>query len=440
MFTPEIKHEPEDLIREVVITPGNPMFGELIVPGDKVSSVHLLLATLLADCRTDIKNAHFCGDVKRLTKWINSSGLADVNYSNNSLSVTPRPDDRPEMDLSELGDTRSNICLVTAQTLRHGRTVFKGTGGCNFAERKIDHHLRLMHAFGIDVEDTNDKWTAILKKKPDMVEFDCATKEYGPSVGVTCHALIAGLTYDKQIVLNNSALEPASDTLVQYIKSVTNREITTSGRTIIIKPAEKIAYSSIDIKLPPDLTVAFTYIACLIATGGKIYLKDVNNFPQILVDLLKKMNVDFETYDKGFEFFVDKRLITHPEDVTCEVWPGFPSDMGPLLSAAVAGKNGETEIIDFIYSSRASHVVGLNKMGYQLEANGNKVHIIGAEPKNLNEFRVEAPDIRAGAALVVGALGRRSKSIITNYYQVFRGYSSLVNDLKKTGIAINAIR
>ncbi len=414
------------------------MAGEIVVPGDKIASVHLLLAALASEGRTRIKNIHLCGDVTRILNWVGSNSVADVDFTDNALTIEPDFTNKHPVDLSELGDTRSNICLVTAQSIRHGRTVFKGTGGCNFTERKIDRHFDLMRTFGVRIETKADQYIATLAEQPEEVNFGCSTQKYGPSVGVTCHALIASLAYDKPITLHNCALEPAVITLARYVELATNKKINIVDRTITIGRAKSKSHKNPELDLPPDFTAAFTYIACLLAAGGKIKLKEIGNLPEFLARLLKTIGVDFEGSVEGTRFSVNKSDIIHPGEIICDVWPGFPSDMGPLLSAALAGCRGNSVIIDNVYDKRSAHVTGLNLMGYKLETRGNGVSIEGTASDNSEVVTVEATDIRSGAALLVGALGRSAKTIIKNYPQIQRGYSSLVRDLRTAGVKIDS--
>lgn len=193
--------------------------------------------------------------------------------------------------------------------------------------------------------------------------------------------------------------------------------------------------------MPPDITVACTYILSLISVGnGQINLKNISksNFQRAIIEVFGEMGI--EITDVGLSHLqveIGNNKIVMPKPIICDVMPGFPTDVGPILSASVAGLSGVTSIVDRVYDKRSSHVVGLNKLGFYLESEDNKVFVFGQTATELDVVVVEAVDIRAGAALLVGALGSNTKEVlIKNYNQVHRGYASLVDDLESLGANI----
>lgn len=419
---------------------GNFLNGSVNIPGDKVTAAHLLLGSLVLDNDTTIENIHLCGDVVRLLSWMEASNIAEVRLLNNSVKISPIHNKDKEINLSSIADTRSNICLISPLALNYGQAVFAGAGGCSFTERKIDLHFKLAKACGIKISKQGNHYLATKKSKPKKIKFNCATK-YGPSVGVTCHALIASMLLDCEILLKNTAQEPVTKTLIQYVRLGASKDIQTSGKTIHINPSANIKHRPITIRLPIDLTVAFTYMAAAIICGGNISLRGVNRLPTFFQRLLRSLNVSFKISTDYTRIKAKPGQITHPGRVVCDVWPGFPTDMGPILAAALTKTEGTTLVIDKVYDKRSSHVDGLNKMGYNLKADGNKITVVGSTPSNHNNsITVKAPDIRSGAALLVGALGRSAKTTITNYWQIYRGHANITNDLKSLGATIRVVQ
>lgn len=427
----------------IKVFPSDKLNGRVAVPGDKVAAVHLLLATATLNTKSKINNIHYCGDVLHLIDWMQSVDLTTTEQYQGFLSIIPKDQERL-VDLSDLASTRSNICLVSALALKHEKVLFKGTKGCNFANRKVDKHFALMESFGLSVEEKDNLYEITRSELSEFVNFDCSTEEHGSSVGVTCHALIASLVYPNKITLTNVALEAAPMTLVKYVKKSTNRNVDVDGRTIIIEAVDRVEYKPNEVPLPPDITVACTYIAALISVGeGAIELENISleEIPHSVLVVYKEMGVDMsEEKLRRLRVKIGKNGINMPEEIICDVIPGFPTDVGPILSASIAGVDGTASITDYVYDKRSSHVDGLNRMGYDLETEGNKITVNGRAPEKKGEVTVEAKDIRAGAALVVGALGSNSEGIIiTNYNQVYRGYASLVEDLQILGAKIESI-
>ncbi|MEA2088423.1 MAG: hypothetical protein U9O55_01100 [Patescibacteria group bacterium] len=345
----------------IVIKGENKIYGEIDIPGDKVSAVHLLLATLISNKKTRIDNIPLCGDVISILTWIKVNNIADINYAKNYVEIKPNQNQNFKIDLFSISQNRASICLVTAMALKFGEVIFTpNIGGCDFTSRKIDRHLDLIRAFGITIRKEIPDFVAVKTNNPKKVEFDCSTK-FGASVGITCHALIAALVFNREIILHNIAIESAPAILVKFFEIITNRTILVNGNSIIIKQVKTMNYNPVEISLPYDLTVVCTYIAAGMANGGNIYLKRISNSIPSVANLLDKMNIKYFLEKEGIEFQISN--IIHPGYIECIPWPGFPSDIGPIFAAGLCMHKGQTKLIDRVYDKRSSHIAGLNKMG-----------------------------------------------------------------------------
>ena len=419
------------------VLPASHLEGEVVVPGDKVAAVHLSLATAVVGAESKINNPHYCGDVVRIYDWLSFAGLVTVDRQQDSVRITPNK--APEVvDLSDLSDTRSNVCLVTPLALSGSTVTFKGTAGCGFTDRKVDKHFELMEVFGLSIDEKDGLYEITHKGSRRSVDFDCATASGIPSVGVTCHAIMAALACESDIILRNVALEAASATLIGYAQKSMNRSVSLEGRTLKLSAVHTIKHQPTEIVLPPDVTVASTYIAALTAAGsGELLLQGAtpSSLPDALRDTYEGMSVHIrQVGTMATSVAVERGQIIVPKAVRCEVWPGFPTDVAPMFAASIAGYAGESKIIDDIYDKRSSHVGGLNEMGYELAAAGNTTVIHGRAPQRLGNVAVEALDIRCGAALVVGALGSNVESVtIRQYRQVYRGYANFSECLRGVG-------
>lgn len=416
----------------IIIHGGKKICGQVHVGGDKISAVHLLFASLMSSEKTKIVNMSFCGDIIQIIGWIEKSNIAKIKKSYNSIEIVPSNTD---FDLTSISKSRASICLVSASALKFGKTeINSNIGGCCFANRMIDLHLDLIKTFGISIRNVENKFVAIKKRTVDKVEFNCSTK-FGPSVGVTAHALIAAMIFRGEMVLTNIALEPALTVLIDFVRKSTNRKIVLKDRIVKISSMKRKNHYPATISLPYDVTVALTYISILMATGGNVYLKGVGNFPKAIDKLLRKMNAKLILDEDGVNVHFDN--IIHPKFIKCTPWPGFPSDAGPIILAGLCSHKGETVLIDKVYDKRSTHVEGLNKMGFRLFSRGQNITVKGRRPINNNDVViVNAMDIRAGAALVIGSLARNAETVIVDAYQIFRGYQNFVNDLRNFGIDI----
>lgn len=310
----------------LVINGGNKVHGQIQVPGDKISAVHLLFASLISNEETWINNMHFCDDVMLIINWVQENDIAKVGLSKRSLHIKPN---NADFNMTSISKSRASICLISASALKFGRTeIDSNIGGCCFTDRLIDRHLDLINAFGISLNNSENKYLAVRTKTINTIDFDCSTK-FGPSVGVTAHALITALVYKGELILRNVALEPVIEVLIDFLRKTTGRKVTLKDRVIKILSIKKTCHLKAAISLPHDATVALTYVSMSIATEGNIYLRRVKSLLPSINTLLDKMNVRYNATKDGL--CVSASKIIHPKLIECTPWPGIPSDAGPII-------------------------------------------------------------------------------------------------------------
>lgn len=406
--------------------------------GDKIASVHLLLASTMMTGNLKIGNLAKCKDVQSIKAWLSKSLNFNFKPEDNNFETLVL-DHNKKIDLTEISYLRGSICLASACMLKYGLvSFFSNVGGCNFTNRPIGKHLELLFAFGGSLSQVDQLFTFTLETIPKQIEFDCSTN-FGPSVGVTCHALITSLMYKNTMILNNCALEPAVQTLVDLLRSVDNRKIVQTGRSIYLGSTIKTgnSHENIQVSIPYDYTIITTYICAGIACGNAdIVFKDVHRIPLFMKKLLKNLGVFYENTELGIRIKVNRKDLKHPGYLICEPWPGLPTDVGPVVAAALCCFPGVTTILDTIYDKRLSHVSLLDEMGYEISGIGQITQISGKYNMIKKSFNIKVPDIRAGAAAIIGAVGKHGVVILENYQQIFRGYENIVNDFQKLGISI----
>jgi len=414
----------------IIINGGKEVQGQVQVPGDKISTVHLIFAPLISEKETHIENMNFCDDVISIIDWAEENNIVKIENLDNLTKVKPIS---KIFNLTAISNSRASICLVSACALKFGQTeIGVNIGGCCFTNRLIDRHLDLINAFGISLNRIGENYVVKKIKTVNEINFDCSTK-FGPSVGVTAHALIAALVFKGEMTLTNIALEPAVGVLIDFLKKSTGRKITLENRKIKIYSINSVTYSDSKILLPCDTTIALTYVATVMATKGYIFLKGMGNLLFSVKTLLKKINVQLEKTEEGLHVCISS--IIHPKLIECKPWPGIPSDSGPIIIAGLSRHKGETRLVDKIYDSRSTHVEGLNRMGYCLDVKGQTITVKGQEPSETKVI-VEAIDIRAGAVLLIGASARNAETVITEAFQLFRGYPNIIESMTELGINI----
>lgn len=439
---PQLSHFLE-MIREfgrpkvVRVHGGHQLLGKVKIDGDKISAVHCILASLVCDKPTTLHSVPMCGDVLNILKIASQHKWAQIRLiDHNSLEISPN--NRP-VDLMKLKAFRASICMTGALIFKNKKCRFSVPGGCSFSVRPIDQHLFFLKSCGFTVKHCNKTFIAKLSNSArQRLEFSCAA-QYGPSVGVTCNALITALQFPGAILLKNCALEPVIGTLIQLIQAQTGRQIVRTARQIHISPRSDVdkPLERVSVTMPADATLLITLLSALAACGGRLDIFKIQSELPFLEELLDRWG--FETQALGNHVRFAIRIPKHLGTIRCKPWPGIPSDVGPIIAASVAGIRGKTRVLDFVYPKRSSHIAGLCAMGYDIRSQKSETTIIGASPHS-RPVEVKAPDIRAGAALLIGALGRNGRTDFTNLHQIFRGYAGIFETLNRLGANIQMQR
>jgi UDP-N-acetylglucosamine 1-carboxyvinyltransferase len=393
----------------------------------------LLAALFCPNTLFYIKKIRKCGDVISVIEWIKSNNLAEASINKTFLNfkIKSFPD---ITDIRGINSIRSSICLLSPLALLGRKVIFKEIGGCNFTDRPINRHLDLAMELGIKIVEHHGYFEAFKIKQKKLINFDCSVNGL-ISVGVTAHALLAALVFHGKIVLNNISIDPSIITMIEIIKNKFKVDADFAKRTIRIDTSIPNTTSDNNIKLeiPTDYTEALTYIFSVLSTGGRITIVNEADFPEPFHVLFNKMNIEVDKKNNTSTFSSGR--LTNPKIVSCTPTPGIPTDCGPILTAMLCSIDGECAVIDTVYNNRDSHIFPLQQMGYNVNFSINTSYTKGSKP-NDGHLIIRAADIRAGAAILVGALNKKGRTTIQNAKEIQRGYSNIADNLKKIGANI----
>ena len=431
-------------MRKIIVRGGKKLEGTVKVPGDKVSSVHIILASLLLDPKTklEITNLQLNWDTKRIIDYAVDQNLITTKHDTDGTFHIHRTDKILGEDISGLAFSRASVTLTGHTLLKYGKVIFSLPGGCGFTSRPIDKHVEFLEACGgvVETDVENDCFVATLQEKPKIVKGNCQTK-WAPSVGVAANGYLAALS-GTDVELENVAVDAACRAIVSLLEAC-GASVNVDGKsrqaTASIKGQQA---SNLKITLPYDDTVAMTYVMAAVSTRSKITLQHFTPNKQ-LVDLLNDMNV--ETKQDGHSVVVDATNPKMPsKKIVCAAYPEIASDIGPMIAGGLATlPEGEVTLIDTVYDNRSSHVHDLKLMGYNVEADKNTIYIRGRKNGYVAEgIQALAPDIRAAATTIVAALDIKNanSSVLMDYHQVHRGYEDLYESLLSLGCDIVEIR
>ena len=350
----------------------------------------------------------------------------DVHYADGTVTIRHGATLRPQADRRYVEQMRASFLVLGPLLARLGQAIVPLPGGCTIGPRPVDYHLRGLAALGARVTEGNDR-VVLTARKLTGTRFRLPY----PSVGATEQLLMAACLAQGTTVIENPAREPEVFDLVALLKKMGARiEVEKGGFNIVGKEALHGAEHTVI----PDRLEAGTYLTAGAITGGEVEVKGVR--PQ---DLAAVTSVLAETGARitvrGDTIKVEGNGRPRPILVETAPYPGFPTDLQPPLVSLLARATGESMVRDTVFPQRFAYANELNRMGAHITVAAGTAHITGVE--NLVGSTVTAPDIRAGAALILAALSARGTSTIYGLDQIDRGYAQLEDKLKQLGAEID---
>ena len=414
---------------ELIINGGNRLCGEVKIQGSKNASLPILAATLLTDERCVIHNCPNISDTKTAFEILNDLG-ADVISLRDYVIVRAKKlcNDKIPQDL--MGRMRSSVMFLGAILARCGTAVICNPGGCNLGERPIDIHLRSLRRLGVRVCETNGCIFCSLGEKTAGE----VTLLY-PSVGATENIMLLCAGLDTSVRINNAAREPEIVDLQNFL-NLMGADIRGAGtETIAVQPSRGL--HGCEYRVMPDRIVTATYACATAACGGEVSLVGAESGHMRIVNAaLCAAGCEIKNNGSGILVCADSRPKAI-EMIKTLPYPGFPTDVQPLLGAVLMTADGDSELCEAIFKKRFEYYSQLELMGADAEIKGNTLVIHGRE--RLFGAEVSAADLRGGAALIIAALAASGTTVVNNVHYIDRGYESIERDLKLIGADIMRI-
>ena len=415
-------------MKKIIINGDHPLHGTIEISGMKNAALPIVYATLLVKGKCRIENVPFVNDVLLSLDILSRLGvkICKLNCSTIEIDTTNLNDIEPPAEL--VRKMRASYYLLGALLGRCGKAHICYPGGDDFGVRPIDQHTKGFEALGatIDVSGGYIDASAENGLYGANIFFDTV------SVGATVNVILAAVKADGTTVIENAAREPHIVDLANFLNTC-GANISGAGTdTIKIKGVPEL--HGCDYTIIPDMIEAGTYMTAAAVTGGEVIIKNVipKHLESITAKLLE-MNVGVEEYD-------DYVVISRTEPLSaCNIktlpYPGFPTDMQPQFGAALCFADGISHILEGVWDNRFRYIEELRRMGAGIDVNGKSAVIYG-KPGALTGGIVKAVDIRAGAAMIIAALGAAGKTEIEGVDVIERGYVDIVGKLAAVGADI----
>ena len=411
---------------------GTPLNGTITVSGAKNAAVAILPATLLVAGPCRIENVPDISDVRILLTILERMG-ADVQYpEENTVIIDCSGVTCTEPDAELVKKMRASYYLMGALLGRFHKAHVALPGGCNFASRPIDQHIKGFAALGADVEET-EEYVNLAPGAYDLqggrVSLDIV------SVGATVNIMLAATLLPGTTVIENAAKEPHIVDLANFLNTM-GANISGAG-TDTVKVRGVQALKGGTYAIIPDQIEAGTYMAAAVATGGDVLVRNViPKHMDCITSKLEEMGAEVIDYDDAIRIRAGGKIRnttvkTHP-------YPGFPTDMQAQICVCMALASGISRLTESVYETRFfGYCTELESMGADIQINGKTAIITGTQ--KLYGATVSAHDLRAGAALVIAGLAAEGVTFVKNIHYVERGYEHLIGKLTALGAKIRRI-
>ena len=407
-----------------IVNGGNQISGKVDISGAKNAVLPLMTAALLVDGKTTINSVPNLRDTRTMMRLLEIIG-ADVTFKDNSITINASNVNNLEAPYDLVKTMRASFYVLGPLLTRFGEVRVSLPGGCAWGPRPVDYHLKGLEKLGAKISLENGYILAKAKHLyGNKICFDF------PSVGATGNILMASVLAKGETCIENAAKEPE---IVQLCEVLNDMGASISGigsDKLIINGVDNL--DSIDIDVIPDRIEAGTYLIAG-AVMGDITLnncspKHLENF----IDKLKLAGANISSTENSIS--INKIDSINPVDVTTEVYPGFPTDLQAQWMVLMSVANGRSSVIDTVYHDRFTHIPELNRLGADIRLNENKAEINGV--KKLIGAQVMSTDIRASAALILGAIIAKGRTEISRVYHIDRGYDSIEKKFKSLGVDI----
>ena len=413
-------------MEQYVIKGGNPLVGEVEIGGAKNAALAIISAAVMTDETVTIENLPNVRDINVLLNAISDIGAKVDRLDAHTVKMNGSFIHNLVVDNEYIRKIRASYYLLGALLGKYKHAEVALPGGCDIGSRPFDLHLKGFRALGATVDIRHGLVVADAKQlKGTHIYLDKV------SVGATINIMMAAAMAEGKTTLENAAKEPHIVDVANFLNAM-GANIKGAGTDVIrIKGVNRLhgcTYSII-----PDQIEAGTFMMAAAATRGDIVIKD--GIPKHLESITAKLLEMGCKLVEGDDWI---RVIAEGEVGSTNVktlpYPGFPTDMQPQIAVALALAKGSSMVTESIFENRFKYVDELNRMGAKIKVEGNTAYIEGVE--KFTSAQLSAPDLRAGAALVIAALAADGISQIDDIEYIQRGYEDFEGKLSALGAII----
>ena len=415
---------------KLIITGGDRINGEIRISGAKNAALPILAAALLADGSMTVHNVPHLQDVTTTMELLGAMGVHLVIDEKMNIEIDASSINHFYAPYELVKTIRASILVLGPLLSRFGQAEVSLPGGCAIGSRPVNLHVHGLEAMGADIKIENGYIKASAKRlKGAVIDLDVVT------VTGTENLMMAATLAEGTTVLNNAAREPEVVDLANCLIKMGAKIEGAGSSTVTIEGVDSL--KGVSYAVLPDRIETGTYLVAGAITGGKVKLKDTR--PEMLDTVIDKLR------EAGAEIQCDESSITldmkgkRPKavNIVTAPYPDFPTDMQAQFTALNSVALGTSNITETVFENRFMHVNELQRMGADINIDGNTVTIHGVE--SLTAAPVMATDLRASASLVLAGLVAKGDTVVQRIYHIDRGYERIEEKLQLLGATIRRV-
>jgi len=416
-------------VEQYIIKGGIPLVGEVEIGGAKNAALAILAASVMSNETVIIENVPDVRDTNVLLQAMESIGVFVEHLDRHTVKVNASAIHNRTIDAGYIKKIRASYYMLGALLGKYNYAQVALPGGCNIGSRPIDQHIKGFKALGADVKISHGLITAeTTRLMGSHIYLDVVT------VGATINIMMAASLADGKTIIENAAKEPHVVDVANFLNSM-GANIKGAGTDVIrIKGVERL--HSTTYSIIPDQIEAGTFMFAAAITKGDVMIRNI--IPKHLESISAKLieiGCEIEEFDDALRIVAARRL-THTHVKTLP-YPGFPTDMQPQIAVTLALSDGTSIVTESIFENRFKYVDELARMGANIKVEGNTAIIEG-----MNRYTgasITAPDLRAGAALVLAGLAADGITLVDDIVYIERGYEDFPQKLTALGAQIERV-
>lgn len=416
-------------MEQYIMKGGNPLVGEVTIGGAKNAALGILAASIMTDEDVIIDNLPDVRDINVLLEAIQEIGARVERINRHTVKINASGIKEVAVDDDYIRKIRASYYFIGALLGKYKSAQVPLPGGCNIGSRPIDLHIKGFRALGAKVDIERG---AVMAHAIDLVGSHIYLDKV--SVGATINIMMAAALAEGQTIIENVAKEPHVVDVANFLNSM-GANVKGAGTDIIrIKGVRR--FHGTEYSIIPDQIEAGTFMCAAAVTRGDITIKNV--IPKHLEAISAKL---IEIGCEVVEFDDAVRVVGKPRqghtNINTLPYPGFPTDMQPQISVTLALASGTSIVTESIFENRFKYVDELARMGGNIKVEGNVAIIDGI--CGFTGAQVNAPDLRAGAALVIAGLSAEGYTTVDEIGYIQRGYEHFEKKLQGLGAMIRLV-